>query len=171
VADAQRTTYVATIPYVSVVYADGYMAERVGRDAWPQLPQATRLQCLKAATLDLDKLQFIGERDLTDQVREWPRNIYTSAFTGTLHDIPDRLAWATCEQAWFIAKNHITGSSPSDRMEDQDQGLSAISRVGASESFDLNLARRRAVCKAAYDWVRDFVAKTGNLTRDMEEIE
>lgn len=166
----QREDFTAVVPYVTNSYADGYMASYPGRDAWASSTETLKTQVLRAATMDLDKLHFVGHRLDVDQTREWPRfrdmDTYGDVFYLDDNGIPDRVAWATCEQAWFILKNYLTGIDPDDRMDAQDQGLQSVNRSGASENFDLSLSRRRKLCKAAYDWVRDYIAKTASLGED-----
>lgn len=165
----QLTSFADVVPYATPGVADAYFASKLGKTAiWGLLTAAEKTAALREATLDIDELNYIGETVVTNQVRKWPRYLSVSANAetmGWLEDdtFPTQVGLACCEQAFYIAKNYKTGYDPDSRRDHQDQGLSSISRAGASESYDMLKARRHKLCLDALRLLRSYIQKTGNL--------
>jgi len=62
-----------TIPYITVADADAHFAERLNTGAWDDEDSDTQLVALKEATLRIDRLNFIGEKNAADQEQQFPR--------------------------------------------------------------------------------------------------
>lgn len=161
----QVTAFDDVVPYASVAAADQYFAFQLDKHAiWDAFTDVQKLQLLQTATQDIDALHYVGERLNYNQAREWPRLLATEGFSDTAEDrLPVGVAKSCCEQAYYRGRLYTTGYDPEARRDHQDQGMTAISRVGANESFDLSTARRHRLCPRAYELVRPWVCKTGNL--------
>lgn len=170
---AQQTNMPLVIPYASIEFANSYFGQAVSRRArWASIPDedatkpVDKIGALREATLNIDTLTFQGYKYLINQPRAWPRFVAFGTYGDIFYleqKIPIEVAWACCEQAFYLAENALRGFDVNARLDHQDQGVSSIQRAGASEQADLTLARRTPVCKLARIWLNDYIAKTGNL--------
>ncbi len=165
---ARGADYTEIVPYTDVERADKYAASQLSlvADAWATLTDAQKLKALRSATLDIDELTYVGYRLYVSQDREWPR--YLSL--GTVGDVYEQqdsilefVADATCEQAMYLAYQYINGYDQRARQDQQHQGANSLSRVGASENYDLTKARRHQLCRKAYQILEPYIVKTATL--------
>lgn len=164
----QAGEFTPIFSYATLDYARDYFASKLSDMAFwnDKLTEDEQTAALKEATLHMDELVYIGRKLYVAQEREWPRYLNL----GTAGDIfyletkilPD-VANACCEQAIYIARLVKFGHDVSARQDHQMQGASSITRVGASESYDLNKARRHQLCRRAYQILLPYIAKTGVL--------
>lgn len=94
--------------YCSVERADAYFADHpFYADAWDELDAAVKAALLVSATRALDS-QYLwhGVRATSTQALDWPRrNVRDQYDTLLPYDVlPDRLRWATAEQAHWVTK-------------------------------------------------------------------
>ena len=78
-------------PYLDIVDASSYFADRLNTDEWDYADDIKRLKALKMATLAIDRLNFRGYKADDAQEHQFPR--------GTDVDIPDDIQYACCEIA------------------------------------------------------------------------
>lgn len=171
----QLTSFPAVVPYADITFADAYFSTTISRRRfWKTLPDNDPAQdidkqgALCEATLVIDALYYSGHKLQISQEREWPRFLGFGTYGDIFYleqKIPVAVAQATCEQAYYIAHTLATGGDIDARLDHQAQGIGSISRAGAQETADLNFARRHSITPRAYDLLRPFISKTGNLDR------
>lgn len=100
------TIVVGDNSYASVVYADGYFADR-GNAAWAALTDPQKEAALITATDYLDAAYtWKGTRSTTTQLLSWPRDgVVVDGVAITA--IPDRIAKACCEAAIRASKGTL----------------------------------------------------------------
>lgn len=166
-SQVQLTTLEEIVPYAAQSYADAYFASTITKNVfWATLTDAEKDAALKEATLNIDELHYIGNKLELAQRREWPRYLDLESYGDIFYleqQILEIVGRACCEQAWFLARNAKQGYDPENRQEHQMMGVNSINRVGASESSDINKARRHRVCRAAYQLLLPFIVRTANL--------
>jgi hypothetical protein len=166
----QATVFPDPIPYCSVGYADAFLAtdlEKVG--IWSGLTAAQKLAALKMATRDIDQLTYVGIKQHYAQDRQFPRFFAFGTFADMFYldnPIPEEVARACAIQAWYRAKQYVLGEETQARQDHQMQGINNVSRLGSSESSDLNRARVHNLCREAKTYLKPFIGKTGNLERE-----
>jgi hypothetical protein len=89
-------TFVATVPYANIEFANDYFAEVVDKDAWLEADQAKRDAALAQATRTINTLNFIGRKTDPEQVNEFPRN--------DDDEVPQEVSIACCEVALAILR-------------------------------------------------------------------
>lgn len=115
----------AALSYASVADAQSVVDARGGGAAFLALADdATRLQYLTAASLDLDTSDWIGERATAEQEREWPRTgtAYSDdALPGMLIDATIELAFANAAKVAADPTVDVLNPSP-DRLKRKKVG-------------------------------------------------
>ena len=169
----QATSFTPVYSYATLAYAEGFFAAKLSQMAfWATLTEAEQQAALNEATLHMDSMVYIGRKLVINQEREWPRYLENGSIGDIAYleskIIPD-VANACCEQAYFIAQSVKYGHDHQARQEHQAQGASSIARAGANESYDLTKARRHRLCRVAYEMLKPYLAKSGNL-RDPFDI-
>lgn len=171
----QQTVFNSVVSYASVGFADGYFKNTVTKWAfWNSLPVSDlnmpvdKDRALKEATLEMDKLFYVGHKLRISQEREWPRFLGMGTYGDIYYletQIPLDVAKACAEQAYYTARLCLSGVQLDNRLDHIAQGVISQSRVGGAESVDFNVARKHKVCPDALNLLRPFIAKTGNLNR------
>jgi hypothetical protein len=154
--------------YATVAFADEFAGTRldVRAEFWLNggLTDVKKNIALKNATQNVDELAYQGTRLYVGQIREFPRVLQMESAHdayASSDEIPTKVIWATCIQAYYLAHSILgQGHDAGARQDAQFQGLSGVSRVGASESYNHSKARRHNLCREAYQLLSNFVAKT-----------
>jgi len=131
---------VDTVPYVSVLEAQGYFDDsRLHAEAWDGSDDVRRLKALKSATLMIDRLNFKGSKAIPIQEREFPR-ISGRGTPAINFVIPTDIKIATCELALTL----LDGVDPD--LEEEDLG--AITEAYATVRITSDPAIRKDHVKA-----------------------
>lgn len=168
VDENQNDQFQEVFSYATLDYADDYLNSKLStKTIWATFSDEDKTCALREATLNIDAaFPYVGRKVYVAQVREWPRYLDLGSIGDVFYlqtlILPD-IANACVEQAYFIAKNVAQGHDHKERMEHQFQGLSGINRAGAGENYNLGKARRHELCRAAYQLMNGYVARTGNL--------
>lgn len=164
---AKGSEFRATLPYADLEWANLFMAENLVWGAyWSKADDAQKNAALIQATQEIDQLVYIGRKLYVAQDREWPRYLDLGSIGDIYYlenQIPIDVARACVIQAAYILREFLYGHGSKDRQNHQQQGLSGINRVGASESYDHAKARRHQLCRESYELLVIYLAKTGNL--------
>ena len=128
---------------------------------WSTYTDAQKTSALNKATLQIDRLQYHGERYALDQDNEFPRIFY---FQGALFYwdmdtdsgilVPQKIKHATCEQAKYLLDN-----LNNNKLDAQKKGVTSLSVGSTSESYDLskvNFDKKTGLCLASYMLVKQY---------------
>ena len=114
-----------TTAYITVDDADTYFSERLNTSAWDISTTTDKGIALKDATKRIDRLNFIGEKNESDQERQFPRYDDTT--------IPYDIQYATAELA-MVLLDDIDPNMEIELLGMKSQGL-ASARSTYDRSF------------------------------------
>jgi hypothetical protein len=129
--------------YVSLTAAHSYITNAIyDASAWTDATTSQREAALIEATIDIDRLHWVGSRYYPDQRLEFPRTLASHrVYPYTTVGSPDSVLQsqmkndverATCYQALYIARN----AGRNEHAERIQQGIRAISEnVGPIKEF------------------------------------
>ena len=146
------TLTVGTNTYISLADAETYMEGRYEPSgAWAAASNATKNTLLVTATASIDRMTWLGEKSVSTQALEFPRDGYTTA------DTEYTLVENACvEQAlWMLTQ----GNNPRSAM--QAQGVRSVSVGGVSESWAAG--GTPPLCTAAREFLRAWYVRCGVL--------
>lgn len=140
--------------YGSVFGGDDYFATKLHSSAWDEAEQPSKRKALVEATQRIDRLNFRGVKNNSEQSLQFPR--------GTDDDVPQDIEFATYELAYSL----LDGIDPELEIEN----LSVLSRSYASVSTNYN---RRTVPEyvlagipsaKAWSYLKPYLRNPGEIT-------
>jgi hypothetical protein len=120
--------------YVTIEYADAYLAMRLFNESWLTAITEKKNIALCHATRIIDTLSFRGLKETTDQVLSWPR-ILESGYDA---ELPEEIKWACCE----IALALLFGINPENEFRNINKtsiGYGALRSSKNTEMVDPHL--------------------------------
>ena len=166
-AQAKGADFRAVTSYADLSWADQFMAETLQwGHYWNRANGTQQQQGLNQATHELDQMVYLGRKLYINQDREWPRYLDLGSIGDIYYlenQIPIDVVKATVIQAAYILREFLYGHGYKDRQNHQQQGLTGITRTGASESYDHAKARRHQLCREAYELLIPYLHKTGDV--------
>lgn len=119
---------VSITPYCTLEEAQTYFDDvRLDADAWDDSESLKQLKALKAATLSIDRLSFIGKKTTSTQLYEFPRDGDTL--------VPDEIKRACCE----LALAFLDGVDPD--LEDEALGDVVDAYATVRVTSDVNVRK------------------------------
>lgn len=142
--------------YVSHTAADSYITSAIyDASAWTAATTAQQQAALLEATIDIDRINFVGTRYFPDQSLAMPRAFSQGRYSAwTQIGTPDGVLQAQmksdveracCHQALFICRN----AGRNEHAERIQQGISAVSEgIGPVKEFTQYGAAGKGISKA-----------------------
>lgn len=139
-------TYIS-IADCSTYLAANYLSTDTKLTAWTALTDANKEVCLRKAARIVDRQPFVGFKETTTQLMEFPRYIYTDSGMYNVSEldvrfinddwflqtsVPNAVKYAQCEIALELAQG---SSDASERSELQAQGVKSFSLGKLSETY------------------------------------
>lgn len=117
--------YVAIVPYADETYADAYLAQRLGTDAWDNATSGDKPKALAEATRLIDLVPLVGVKYDEDQEREFPRDVDEGG------EVPAEVQDACCEVALALLQGKTLDQlSASIGVAAESTGDASISYTG-----------------------------------------
>lgn len=142
---------VGTDSYVSLVEAEDYFSKILNSEKWDAETDIRKEKALKNATMNIDKLLFIGRKVDSEQPLQFPRYVeYIKKYVFDNTGIPEDIKKAVCEEALFLL------SGGSKRLELQAEGVKSFSLGDLSENFAEN-NKVYPVCPKAIAHLKKYI--------------
>ncbi len=117
--------YVPIVSYADETYADAYLAQRLGTDAWGNADAADKPKALAEATRLIDLVPLVGVKQDDEQVREFPRDVDDG------EEVPAEVQDACCEVALALLQGKTLDQlSASIGVAAESTGDASISYTG-----------------------------------------
>ena len=153
-------------PYSTLAEANFYWNFKLDGDDWNEFTDNQKFLALFSASEHIDQLNYWGRKFfLTGTVgRQFPRILPADLFEFTAIeevDIPLKVKTATQIQALYLLRNKRDRTDPAQRQDLQNQGVTGVSRLSSSESWDLDRRRRHMLTAEAYNEIKSFIFRGG----------
>jgi len=152
----------AATSYVTIGNANTYFSSTptvANSTAWASQTSSTKQVLLMAATRNIDKHYFFGEKASEEQALQFPRAHQTSTTT-----IPVDIEYATCEEAFQLLQLQ-TRPGLNEARRAQEQGIksekyghTAVEYTGSYQGRFLNSMK-------AFDYMQEWLLKAGDFCR------
>ncbi len=117
--------YTAITPYADETYADAYLAQRLGTDAWDNATVGDKPKALAEATRLIDLVPLVGVKYDEDQAREFPRDVDEGG------EVPDEVLAACSEVALALLQGRTLDQlSTSVGVSSESTGDASVSYTG-----------------------------------------
>lgn len=169
-------TLVATVggassnSYLTRAEADAILETYFGAGAWDSAGSGAggdREKALIAATRDIDRCRFRGQKLSASQALAWPRDIQTEATTA----IPEAVRQACAVQAlWLLQQASEGGRSPRQKLI--AEGVTSFSVGNLSETFGpgaVGAGGDAHLCQDARLHLSRWILRTGRMVGQREQ--
>lgn len=117
--------YTPIVPYADETYADAYLAQRLGVEAWDNAASGDKPKALAEATRLIDLVPLVGVKQDDEQVREFPRDVDDG------EEVPTEIQDACCEVALALLQGRTLDQlSASIGVASESTGDASVSYTG-----------------------------------------
>ena len=145
---------------VTLTESDTYFLTRPFSDDWAVMSDSDKTKFLTMASNRIERLPFIGQKEIDDQTTLFPRVIRvrgSSDYT-TVESTPDEVKWAIYEEAFAIFKY-----MNSEIYKLREQGVQSASRGGLSEAYETYRPVEELMSVMAKSYLRDWLVQSARI--------
>jgi len=145
---------------VTLTESNTYFSTRPFSDDWAVISDSDKTKFLTMASNRIEKLPFIGQKEIDDQTTLFPRVIRvrgSSDYT-TVESTPDEVKWAVYEEAFAIFKY-----MNSEIYKLREQGVQSASRGGLSEAYETYRPVEELMSVMAKSYLRDWLVQSARI--------
>lgn len=156
---------------VTLVESNTYFSTRPFSDEWVVMSDSDKTKFLTMASNRIERLPFIGQKEIDDQTTLFPRVIrvrgggvsfsnlpsYSSDYT-IIEATPDEVKWAVYEEAFAIFKY-----MNSEIYKLREQGVQSASRGGLSEAYETYRPVEELMSVMAKSYLRDWLVQSARI--------
>jgi hypothetical protein len=146
--------------FVTLTESNTYFITRPFSDDWAVMSDSDKTKFLTMASNRIEKLPFIGQKEIDDQTTLFPRVIRVrevSDYT-IIEATPDEVKWAVYEEAFAIFKY-----MNSEIYKLREQGVQSASRGGLSEAYETYRPVEELMSVMAKSYLRDWLVQSARI--------
>ena len=142
-----------TLSYATLAEAQTYFNSRLESDDWDDASESDKTKALVTATKAIDRLNYLGSKNDSDQTRQFPRYDDSS--------VPQDIKDATCEEAIMLVGG-ATISLEREAAKMSSQTFGAVKSVFDTDMASIHLSAG-LVSSVALDILKPYLRPPGDV--------